>query len=206
MDNSVCETCADPSCIYSVHVQIREHLTLHLLREGGLKSLELTGDLNLNISDAAQARIKLGLSAPSSSPNDLLFKQHPNVGKFSVNERVVALKDLSRSFPVGQPLSVLKWRYSGRDESLLPLSGTSTENLECERPLIKLTVNIWPTQNNNGTCDVNVEYELENAKLSLHDVTISIPLPSVFRLLFSPADLFILLLAPGRTPPCRMCR
>ena len=113
----------NPKYYHSVHVQIREHLTLHLLREGGLKTLELKGDLNLSISDPANSKIRLALTAPTSSANDLQFKQHPNVGKFLTNERIVALKDSNRSFPVGQPLSVLKWRYSGRDESLLPLSG-----------------------------------------------------------------------------------
>lgn len=76
----------------------------------------------MSISDAQLARIKLGLTSPTSSANDLVFKQHPNVGKLQANERVIALKDANRAFPVGQPLSVLKWRYSGRDESLLPLS------------------------------------------------------------------------------------
>jgi coatomer subunit delta len=107
---------------YSVHVQIREHLALSLLREGGLKSLELKGDLNLSVSDPALARVRLGLTAPSSSANDLQFKQHPNVGKFNTADRVVALKDPHRGFPVGQPLGVLKWRYAGRDESFVPLS------------------------------------------------------------------------------------
>lgn len=99
-------------------------MTLALLREGGLKTLEVKGDLNLNIADAQFARIKLGISPATTSANDLVFKQHPNMAKFLTNERIVALKDKSRSFPVGQPLSVLKWRYSGRDESLLPLSST----------------------------------------------------------------------------------
>lgn len=108
-----------------MHVQIRENFSLSLLREGGLKSLELKGDLNLNISDPSLARIRLGISTPSSSANDLQFKQHPNVGKFNIADRVVALKDPGRGFPVGQPLGVLKWRYAGRDESFVPLSSTS---------------------------------------------------------------------------------
>src|ERR1700722_7689693 len=42
-----------------------------------------------------------------------------------------------------------------------------------------MLVNCWPTPGNNGTCEVNIEYELENEHLALHDVVISIPLPSV---------------------------
>ena len=37
----------------------------------------------------------------------------------------------------------------------------------------------WPTPSNDGTCLVNIEYELENDSLILHDVVISIPLPYV---------------------------
>jgi hypothetical protein len=38
-------------------------------------------------------------------------------------------------------------------------------------------VNCWPTPSNDGTCDVNIEYELENENVSLYDLVISIPLP-----------------------------
>lgn len=57
-----------------------------------------------------------------SSANDLQFRQHPNVGKFNTTDRMVALKDPNRGFPVGPPLGVLKWRYAGRDETFVPLS------------------------------------------------------------------------------------
>lgn len=40
-------------------------------------------------------------------------------------------------------------------------------------------VNCWPTPSNDGTCDVNIEYELENQSIVLHDLLISIPLPCV---------------------------
>ena len=42
-----------------------------------------------------------------------------------------------------------------------------------------VAVNCWPTPSNDGTCDVNIEYELENEGVTLHDVVISIPLPCV---------------------------
>ncbi|TFK90054.1 hypothetical protein K466DRAFT_404978 [Polyporus arcularius HHB13444] len=146
----------------SVHVVIKEFLSLELMREGGLSNLELRGDMNLQISDPALGRVKLGLApAPATFGPELQFKQHPNVAKFASNrDRVVALKDASRSFPIGQPLAVLKWRYAGKDETYVPLS-----------------INCWPTPSNDGTCDVNIEYELENENVTLYDVVISIPLP-----------------------------
>lgn len=43
-----------------------------------------------------------------------------------------------------------------------------------------ISVNCWPSSGNDGTCDVNIEYELENAGITIHDLIISIPLPSDF--------------------------
>ena len=109
----------------SVHIVIKEQLSLELLREGGLKSMEVQGDMNLQLSDAAHAKVKLALSplAEDFSPSEIQFKQHPHVAKFgATGDRIVALKDPQRSFPVGQSLAVLKWRYTGKDESHVPLS------------------------------------------------------------------------------------
>ena len=39
-------------------------------------------------------------------------------------------------------------------------------------------VNCWPSENNSGGCDVNIEYELEDDSLELRDVEITIPVPS----------------------------
>ncbi|KAN0073688.1 hypothetical protein V8E55_012165 [Tylopilus felleus] len=147
----------------SVHLIIKENISVSLLREGGVKSMQLTGDMNLQIADPFNAHIKIAL-APFSTDlgSDLQLKQHPNVAKFVPNqEKVIALKDPSKGFQVGQALTVLKWRYAGQDESYVPLS-----------------INCWPSPSNDGTCDVNIEYELEHDHITLCDVTISIPLPA----------------------------
>lgn len=84
--------------------------------------------MNLQISDPEQARIRITLAPPSTDfgGKSLQFKQHPHVAKFGPGQvRVVALKDTSRSFPVGQSLAVLRWRYAGTDESNVPLSSES---------------------------------------------------------------------------------
>ena len=99
-------------------------ISVSLLREGGVKFMQLTGDMNLQVADSSNAHIKLGL-VPFSTDfgSDLQFKQHPNVAKFAPNQdKVIALKDPSRAFPVGQALAMLKWHHVGQDESYVPLS------------------------------------------------------------------------------------
>ncbi|KAF5384834.1 hypothetical protein D9615_000902 [Tricholomella constricta] len=126
-------------------------------------TVELIGDMNLQISDAA---LHIALSSPSTDfgGNSLEFKQHPDVAKFTPGqERVVALKDASQAFPVGQSLAVLKWRYAGTEESNVPLFSKPAH-----------TRRIKSTVSNDGTCEVSTEYELEN---EIHDVVISTPLP-----------------------------
>ena len=90
--------------------------------------MELKGDMNLQVTDPDNAHIRINLAQPSTEfgGSALQFKQHPNVAKFAPGQqRVVALKDSSRAFPVGQSLAVLKWRYAGTDESNVPLSSES---------------------------------------------------------------------------------
>ncbi|KAJ1302410.1 hypothetical protein OPQ81_002728 [Rhizoctonia solani] len=150
----------------SVHVVIRERLKASILRDGRPKELEIMGDLDLKVSDAADARVKLNIAPLGSGGEGAQFKQHPNVAKFAGGVGVageVKLKDPARGFPVGQPqpLNVLKWRWSSKDETGLPLS-----------------ITVWPSPVGDGTCEVNMEWELQNTDLELHDLVISIPLPS----------------------------
>lgn len=42
--------------------------------------------------------------------------------------------------------------------------------------LFFFSVNCWPSEGGNG-CDVNIEYELQEDNLELHDVIVAIPLP-----------------------------
>ena len=45
--------------------------------------------------------------------------------------------------------------------------------------LFIIAVNCWPSENGQGGCDVNIEYELEQNVdyLELEDVVITIPIP-----------------------------
>ncbi|KAK4048515.1 coatomer subunit delta [Microbotryomycetes sp. JL201] len=145
-----------------VHLVVREHLALQLNRDGGVESLTVKGDLDLRISDPAKSVLAIALPPPSSysKANDLQFKTHPNVDKNAWAQRgEIRLKEGKKGFPVGQGLGVLKWRMTGTDESIVPIS-----------------INCWPSAD-NGVCTVNLEYELENTSLSLHNVLMSLALP-----------------------------
>lgn len=120
----------------SVHLVVREHLSLTLNRDGGVSSLSLKGDLDLRISDPAYATLMINLPPPSSyaKGNDLQFKTHPNVDKNAwASKGEVRLKEGKKGFPVGQGLGVLKWRLTGTDESVVPISSESVF-----RPLLEL--------------------------------------------------------------------
>ncbi|KAJ7595944.1 hypothetical protein C8J56DRAFT_392150 [Mycena floridula] len=147
----------------SVHIVVKEQINLTLLRDGGVQSLEVKGDMNLLVSDPELTSVRINLGPASDfGGSNLVFKQHPKVAKFGPGkqDRVVALKEASMSYPVNQSLGVLRWRYQGTDESNVPLS-----------------INCWPTPSNDGTCEVSIEYELEHPAMTLYDVGISIPLP-----------------------------
>lgn len=114
----------------SVHLQIRETLSLSLSRDGGLVSLALKGDLNLLLaSPDYSASLAVLLSPPASflkaGGNDIQFKTHPNVDKKAWTDRgEVRLKE-GKKFPVAQAVGVLKWRVTGKDESVVPISSKS---------------------------------------------------------------------------------
>ncbi|GAA5985672.1 hypothetical protein JCM11641_001469 [Rhodosporidiobolus odoratus] len=146
-----------------VHIVVREALSLALNRDGGISSLTLNGNLDLRINQPEYSSVLVRLPAPSTYPkgNELSFKTHPNVDKTAWAQRgEVRLKEGKKGFPVNQGVGVIKWRLSGSDESIVPIS-----------------INCWPSAD-SGTLTVNLEYELENTSLSLHNVVISIPLPA----------------------------
>ena len=64
------------------------------------------------------------------------FKTHPNIDKAGYAESGrLGLKDPARPFPTGSELGVLKWRYVGRDEALVPL-----------------TISAWPSASGARRC------------------------------------------------------
>ncbi|KAI8928048.1 hypothetical protein BC831DRAFT_450206 [Entophlyctis helioformis] len=143
----------------SVHLVVEEKISVTANRDGGIQGVEVNGSMMLKINDAAAAQVRLSVSH-ASDPN-LRFTTHPKVDKdLWASNSVIGLRDPAGAYPVGQALGILRWKSSSRSESDVPL-----------------TINCWPSPTGNGACDVNIEYELQNTRLELHDVVISIPYP-----------------------------
>ena len=144
----------------SVHVAIEEKVSATFSREGGLQGVEINGSMMLKVNDANTARVKLNISQQSSNPA-LKFMTHPKIDKgVWESQSVLILRDPSRPYPVGQPLGILRWKLSSKDESSVPL-----------------IVNCWPSPTGSGSTDVNIEYELQDTTIQLHNVTVIIPYP-----------------------------
>ena len=157
-------------------------MTVIARRDGGLDKMELNGHLTLRISDDAFGRIKLQIRAPTN--NMVQTQTHPNVDKELMRRRSqIALKNPAKPFPLNTDVGVLKWRLQTTDESNIPLSSkfllTLTRLIFLIMCLALFSVNCWPSDNGQGGCDVNIEYELEQDQLELQDVVITIPIPWV---------------------------
>jgi hypothetical protein len=146
----------------AVHISIDERISATIKRDGGVDSLEIKGDMTLKVSDPAKAKVRLEINGVNED-SGIQFKTHPNVDKnlFS-SDHTLGLKDSSKPLPLNQALGILRWRFTSKDESALPIS-----------------INCWPSASGEGTVDVNIEYEMERSDLELKDVVISIPYPYV---------------------------
>jgi len=143
----------------SIHLLIEEKMVLSAGRDGGLQNMEVHGIMKLRVSEDRVSRIKV--STLNNDTKGIQIQTHPNVDKkLYLATSEVALKNADKPFPLNQEVGVLKWRLQTQDEALIPLS-----------------INCWPSESSSG-CEVNIEYELEQADMELEDVVISIPCPS----------------------------
>ena len=142
-----------------VHLRQEERLNVRIGRDGGLQHFELHGLVTLHISDEMWGRIRVQLE--NRDTRGIQLQTHPNVDKELFKSRgQIGLKVSTKPFPLNTDVGVLKWRLQAQDETALPIS-----------------INCWPSENGEGGCDVNIEYELEQVNLELNDVQINIPLP-----------------------------
>ncbi|XP_060107619.1 coatomer subunit delta, partial [Heteronotia binoei] len=150
---------APPVNMESVHMKIEEKISLTCGRDGGLQNMELHGMIMLRIQDEKFARIRIHVE--NEDKKGVQLQTHPNVDKkLFTTESLIGLKNPEKSFPINSDVGVLKWRLQTTEESLIPL-----------------TINCWPSES-GSSCDVNIEYELQEDSLELNDVVITIPLPS----------------------------
>lgn len=142
-----------------IHLRLEDKIVVRIGRDGGLQGFELSGLLTLRISEEKFGRIKIQLE--NTDQRGIQLQTHPNVDKELFKSKCqIGLKNPAKPFPINTDVGVLKWRYQTQDESAIPL-----------------TINCWPSENAEGGCDVNIEYELEHTRLELQDVCITIPLP-----------------------------
>lgn len=156
---STSKTTTTPSVqMGNVHIKVEEKITLTAGRDGGLQNMEIRGLILLRVADAQFGKIRLSLE--NNDDKGFQMQTHPNIDKklFS-QESIIGLKQPNKPFPLNSEIGVLKWRIQSTDEALMPLS-----------------INCWPSEN-DGQCDVNIEYELLQENLELNDVVISIPVP-----------------------------
>lgn len=105
-----------------IHIFIEEKISACINRDGGVQSFELNGTMNLKINDADKSKVRLLVAHKADS--SVQFKTHPNVDKAGwSNSSAIGLKDSSRSYPIAQPLGILRWRQTAASDIGLPLSG-----------------------------------------------------------------------------------
>ncbi len=142
-----------------VHILIDEKLTAQLPHDGGITTCELKGEINIKINNESYTNSSIHYTCNPSS--GIQFKSHPLVDKKSFASNIIMSRDPSKPFPVNQNLSLIKYRTLITDEALLPL------HIEC-----------WPNPNGDGSCDVNLEYELK-ADVELTNVVLTITIPYI---------------------------
>lgn len=146
-----------PINLSPVTISIEEKIVCTLQNDGGLENMDVQGNMTLEVNDEGSSCIRV-MTEMGDNPG-LQFKTHPNIDKALFNSNsTLGLKDPNRPFPTGSALGVLKWRFSCKDESKVPLQ-----------------ISCWPSVSGSDTY-VNLEYEAA-ADFELQNVQILIPVP-----------------------------
>jgi coatomer subunit delta len=104
-----------------VQITLTESTVTKTNRDGGVESIDVQGQLNLHITDSSMSRIEIHLQCDNSDGTQ--FKTHPNVDRNLFRDKnTIALRDSSRSFPLNQQMTLVRWRLQG-SKSELPISG-----------------------------------------------------------------------------------
>jgi len=152
-----------PQVKHTVRVSIEEKMTLILDREGGVKKLDIKGELKVTVFDPDDSRITVQTNGALLNKRGFKSRLHPKINKNAYNEEgILSLSDPSKGFPVGSDNTpvILKWRMQTTEESEIPFS-----------------LNFWPN-NEDGKSVVSVEFQSEKSGLILRNVNIHIPCPT----------------------------
>lgn len=145
-----------PSVTHPVTIVMEERVNASLNREGALESMEIKGTMTLTPMEDDACKCKIAIAGQKNTA--FAFQTHPKVDKKAYEGQAsLQLKDLSKGFPKGKPVGVLRWSMSTTDDDQVPIS-----------------INCWPEEDGNDM-NVNVEYSV-NSDHELHDVMIAIPL------------------------------
>jgi coatomer subunit delta len=151
-------TTAQPSDREAVHIIIAENITAEVTREGGVKSFDVKGDLQLKITDPSLTQLKLKLTIGDSKGAQLMA--HPKVDKALFrNQRIIQIAQAGQGFPKNQSIGVMKWKLTPRASEV------------DDAPL---NFSVWVNESGSNTWNVTVEYEWNGGE-PLRDVVVSIP-------------------------------
>ncbi len=115
-------------------MNLSESITASVPNDGGLNKYQVKGELSVAIFDESVSRLRIQLNYDSKqnlqftvfiyySLSNHYLKIHPNIDKTLFNEEgILTLKDPSKRYQIDNKVSILKWRFEGKDESSLPLS------------------------------------------------------------------------------------
>lgn len=144
-------------------VAAEERITAKLSRDGTIEALEIKGTLTLTVSDEAAARLRVLVShVEESSAGGFQFQTHPHINKASfTGEGVISLRAPDKPFPVATPLGLVRWTKKLKD---------------AEASAAPLSLTCWPEAGAGGVITVTLEFNLEDARMTLHDVVITVPL------------------------------
>jgi hypothetical protein len=154
---------AAPTPKESVRVLVDEKVVCVLDREGGVKRVEIKGEVKLSIFDPDDAKVQVRTSGTLQESDGFKCRLHPKINKnLWASNGVLGLADATKGFPVGSDNApiILKWRKESSSDADVPLQ-----------------LNFWPNVE-HGRSVVSVEYNAENARVDLNDVVVQIPCPS----------------------------
>jgi hypothetical protein len=139
-----------------VSLVLEEKIGVSMNREGAVETCEVKGTLTFTANTEAGV-LALVTVNKSMLPDTFTFATHPKVDKKAYEQKGVLSLKGDKGFPVGRPVGILRWSYSGDDAA-------------------PITINCWPENEGSGTIQVNIEMELTRSDVTLYDVNILLPL------------------------------